>query len=218
MSRKKDQPLSDKEEAFLEHYLQCWNAAEAARRAGYSPESARFTGRDLLTKPHIQKAKEERLLELKAQTDELHVRLTEQARSDIGEFIGDDGSIDLTEAKETGRTRLISEYQVEETTRDMGELGSSTTIKKKIKLYSAQKAQQFLFDRVGDLPEVKKALLELQTALLERKVKELKKKEELLDLLKRKAPKEVYLAVLRLLTEGDEEEGEEAPGGGTRKE
>ena len=36
--------LSKKQRVFVEHFLRCWNAAEAARRAGYSERSARHIG------------------------------------------------------------------------------------------------------------------------------------------------------------------------------
>lgn len=46
--------LSEKQRVFCEHYAACHNAAEAARRAGYSEKTARAQGYDLLTRPHIK--------------------------------------------------------------------------------------------------------------------------------------------------------------------
>ena len=48
--------LSDRQLAFCRAYADGASGAEAARRAGYSPRSARFQARDLLAKPHIREA------------------------------------------------------------------------------------------------------------------------------------------------------------------
>ena len=49
-------PLSDRQLAFCRAYADGASGAEAARRAGYSPRSARYQARDLLAKPHIRQA------------------------------------------------------------------------------------------------------------------------------------------------------------------
>ena len=46
-------PLSEKQIAFCYAYVETNNAAEAARRAGYSERTARSQGQKLLTKPNI---------------------------------------------------------------------------------------------------------------------------------------------------------------------
>jgi len=46
--------LNDRQRRFCERYCVVWNAARAAREAGYAEKSARETGSELLTKPHIQ--------------------------------------------------------------------------------------------------------------------------------------------------------------------
>ena len=48
--------LSDRQLAFCRAYADGSSGAEAARRAGYSPRSARYQARDLLAKPHIREA------------------------------------------------------------------------------------------------------------------------------------------------------------------
>lgn len=45
--------LSPKQRKFCEEYLICKNATEAAIKAGYSENSARFIGSENLTKPNI---------------------------------------------------------------------------------------------------------------------------------------------------------------------
>lgn len=45
--------LNDRQKKFCEYYVSCGNAAEAARKAGYSAYSARHQGFRLLTNEHI---------------------------------------------------------------------------------------------------------------------------------------------------------------------
>lgn len=47
--------LNEKQKAFAEYYAACFNAAEAARKAGYSEKTARAIGQRLLTNVDIQK-------------------------------------------------------------------------------------------------------------------------------------------------------------------
>lgn len=46
--------LTDKQELFAREYLKDLNATQAAIRAGYSAKTAKETGYENLTKPHIQ--------------------------------------------------------------------------------------------------------------------------------------------------------------------
>jgi len=79
--------LRKKQQAFVDEYLKCWNAAEAARRAGYSERTARQQGSRLLTNVDIQAAIQERLDELAMGADEVLVRLAEQARAEYAQYI-----------------------------------------------------------------------------------------------------------------------------------
>jgi phage terminase small subunit len=79
--------LTDKQQVFVEEYLRCWNASEAARRAGYSEKTARQIGEQNLSKLDIQEKIQARIAELKMSADEVLSRLGEQARGDIGDFI-----------------------------------------------------------------------------------------------------------------------------------
>lgn len=49
-----EETLTPKQALFVEHYVSSWNAAEAAREAGYPRKAARNVGYENLTKPHIQ--------------------------------------------------------------------------------------------------------------------------------------------------------------------
>lgn len=53
--------LEPKQRAFVDAYCVTWNAADAARKAGYSAKNAREQGHDNLTKPHIEAAIRERM-------------------------------------------------------------------------------------------------------------------------------------------------------------
>lgn len=45
--------LTPKQKAFADYYIECGNATEAAKQAGYNPKSARQIGTENLSKPSI---------------------------------------------------------------------------------------------------------------------------------------------------------------------
>lgn len=45
--------INERQKAFADYYIECGNAAEAARKAGYSANTARQMGKENLTKPYI---------------------------------------------------------------------------------------------------------------------------------------------------------------------
>lgn len=57
----KTDKLTPKQKAFADYYIQTGNAAEAARKAGYSEKTARFSGAENLTKANIQAYISERM-------------------------------------------------------------------------------------------------------------------------------------------------------------
>jgi phage terminase small subunit len=93
--------LSNKRRAFVEAYLVTWNASEAARRAGYIGR-ANTVGPRLLANVGIQEEIQRRLAELKMGADEVLIRLADQARADIGQFIDEAGRFDWQKIKERG--------------------------------------------------------------------------------------------------------------------
>lgn len=123
--------LTDKQLAFIEHYLTHWNATKAAIDAGYSEKTARTTGSENLTKPDIQAAIQQRLTELKMGADEVLTRLAKHARADMGDFLRiDEDDVTVTwsllklptdengEVDELGaRMRLAMQENVEPTDR-----------------------------------------------------------------------------------------------------
>lgn len=125
---------------FIEHYLDCLNATEAARRAGYAKPMQE--GWRLLRIAEIAQAVEAGLSEKAMGRTEVLTRLAEHARSDMREFIEFD--------ENTGDTRinvspdkplhLIKKLEITKTTRN-GE-GDDFLIDTKIKieLYDAKTA------------------------------------------------------------------------------
>ena len=141
--------LTTKQQAFVEHYLACWNGAEAARLAGYSENTAREQASRLLTNVNVQAEIQARLAELKMSADEVLVRLTDQARATLADFIDiskstvpasnmteaqaklSGWSVNLHKAERRGKLHLIKKLK-------SGQWGPE------IELYDAQAALQLL--------------------------------------------------------------------------
>lgn len=77
--------LKAKMRVFAIEYLACWNAAEAARRAGY--RDAYHTGSRLLRNPHIFAFIEEAIKLRQMGADEVLGRLSDQARGSLRPFV-----------------------------------------------------------------------------------------------------------------------------------
>jgi phage terminase small subunit len=77
--------LTNKQQIFIDEYLKCWNATEAARRAGYQGNTSTLTtiGYENLTKPYIDEAISKRLKESAMSADEVLMRLAMHARGNI---------------------------------------------------------------------------------------------------------------------------------------
>lgn len=78
--------LTNKQRVFIDEYVKCFNASEAARRAGYSEKTAGSIGSENLKKPEIQEAIQERLAEVHMSADEALKLTADIARTDIGVF------------------------------------------------------------------------------------------------------------------------------------
>lgn len=87
--------LTHKQQIFTNEYLQCWNATEAARRAGYAFPNVE--GPKNLVKPSIKKEISRRLDEMKMSADEALLLLANQARGSLGSFlsIGENGDFEI---------------------------------------------------------------------------------------------------------------------------
>lgn len=91
--------LTDKQQIFIDEYLKCFNATEAARRAGYSgtDNTLAVVGHENLRKPNIKEHIDQRLQESAMLADEALMRLARQARGDIGDFAMVESGSDLAE-------------------------------------------------------------------------------------------------------------------------
>lgn len=85
--------LTVKQKAFVVHFIDCLNATEAARRAGYAGDAnvLGVTGHDNLRNPKIAAAVSEAMTERVMGADEAAMRLSEHARGSIGAFIRTNG-------------------------------------------------------------------------------------------------------------------------------
>lgn len=79
--------LTIKQRLFVEHYLSCFNASEAARRAGYSRDTAAVIGSENLRKPNIAAAIQEGFAKRAMPADEVLARLADIARSDARDLL-----------------------------------------------------------------------------------------------------------------------------------
>jgi phage terminase small subunit len=98
--------LSDKQQIFVEEYLSTWNAAEAARRAGYSEKTARSQGQRLLTHVDIAEEIKNRVADRAMSADEVLIRLAEQARADQSKYLMPNG-VDMEALIRDGKGHLV---------------------------------------------------------------------------------------------------------------
>lgn len=161
--------LNDKQRAFVEHYLMCWNATEAARRTGYSGKTANQQGPRLLVNAGIQAAIQERLSTMKMSADEVMVRLADHARGSIESFLDNDDDLNISQARRNGKLHLVRKLRRTQRTDKDG--GTTTTLE--VELYDAQAALahighvlKLFVDRVEQLD-----LSQLSTEQLERLAK-----------------------------------------------
>jgi hypothetical protein len=120
-----------KQDKFVEGFIRHGNASRAAREAGYSPRSAAVIASRNLQRPDIQEQIKSRIEAAKLDTDEIIGTLIGHMRADIGNLLGDDGSLDLVRAIENGSTHLIKKLVIR--TRRIagatGATGGSPTVK-----------------------------------------------------------------------------------------
>ncbi len=81
----KPRKLTRRQQVFIEEYLTCWNASEAARRAGYRGD-ANTVGPRLLADVGIKERINQRADEMSMSANEVLTALSDQGRSDIGAF------------------------------------------------------------------------------------------------------------------------------------
>lgn len=133
--------LSNKQRAFIEHYLQCWNASEAARRAGYSARTASAIGHENLRKPEIISAIQVRLSEMHMGADEALARIADHGRGSLAPFLNANADgYDLTSDRAQAALGNIKKYRIKKrvTTKDDYRVEE---IEQEIELYDALAAK-----------------------------------------------------------------------------
>lgn len=141
--------LNLKQQAFVEYYVMCWNASEAARRAGYSIKTATAIGWENLRKPEIKAAIAARAGEIKATTDEVLLRLAAHSRGSIADVLDDEDELSLNAARDAGKLHLVK--KVKQTTRTDPEGNRTTTFE--VELHDAQAATVQLAKILGQYIE-----------------------------------------------------------------
>jgi phage terminase small subunit len=102
--------LTDKQQAFINEYLQCWNATEAALKAGYSENTARQQASRLLSHVNIAEEIRHRLDEMKMSADEALVGLSDIARGDLSDFLRIQAGlpvVDFNKAHQNSKLHLL---------------------------------------------------------------------------------------------------------------
>ena len=89
--------LSPKQQAFADYYIECGNATEAAKKAGYSQKTARHIGSENLTKPVISEYIATRMAEISkkrvADANEVIEFYTAVMRGQVKDQFGLDASL-----------------------------------------------------------------------------------------------------------------------------
>lgn len=125
--------LTDKQRAFINHYLQCLNATEAAARAGYNGtrESLAVIGSHNLNKVKIRQEIDRRLKKQTMKADEVLFRLNQHAEGlppEVFDVMGTLIGVDFEKIKELGLTHLIKEVSYD------------TNGRPRVKFYDSQNA------------------------------------------------------------------------------
>lgn len=127
-----DEPLTARQQAFVEEYIIDFNATQAAIRAGYAPASADVQGSQLLAKPHIaaavERAKAQRLSRTQMTADTVLHEMSLLANSNLSHYIIDDkGNVQLAEGAPEGAMRAIQSIKKKTTQRFNDKTGELVT-------------------------------------------------------------------------------------------
>lgn len=128
--------LTDKQKAFINAYLQCLNATESARQAGYAgnDKTLAVVGSENLRKPNIRAEIDRVLSEQVMSAQEVIRRQSEIASLDVTDFFDFYGGLPTfnpDKAKERGVLHLVKSFKVSDK-------------EFKIEFYDAQRAQETL--------------------------------------------------------------------------
>ena len=112
-------PLTHKQQLFVEYYLKFLNSVEAAIAAGYTPENARTNAYRLMANEGIKAAIEKRMVERISIIGVDHtlvlIRLVAELKADVADLFNDNGSIkDVHEWPLVWRQGLVAGIEVYE--------------------------------------------------------------------------------------------------------
>ena len=139
-------PVNHKQRAFVAHYLTTLNAAEAARRAGYSGRRGKQTGSELLTRGEVRAAIDAEFAELIPSATESLARIGARACSDMADVAAELGHGELRQAREAGLdTRVIHKLRFHPP-REAGEKPTLAAVE----VYNAQFADEVLLKAAGE--------------------------------------------------------------------
>lgn len=134
--------LTARQEAFVTEFIKCRNATEAARRVGYAFPNKQ--GPRELVKVGVREEIKRLTAENAMDLDEALSLLADTGRADLGEWINDDGEIDIAAMKRAKVTRLIRKVK---RTRQSGVSRSGTAwenVTVEVELHDAKDAQKFI--------------------------------------------------------------------------
>jgi phage terminase small subunit len=138
MTKPNWKPLTRKQLVFVAEYLKCWNASEAARRAGYSATSAHNQGLRMMRNEEIKAAIDAAVEQIQMSANEALIRNSQVGRGDIGDFfklidewtfyplpsseILEYKEVDENEGKEDEEPKIRTSYRVRRVVLDVDKL------------------------------------------------------------------------------------------------
>lgn len=145
----KGRKLTDKQANFVLEYQRDFNATQAAIRAGFSPESAREIGYQLLEKtPHVREVLDrdtkERLQRLGDRADATIEELLRIGHFDIRKLFNSDGSLKPPNQWDDATAAAVAGLQVFEVSEGKGEAQTQIGLIKKLKMLDKVKALELL--------------------------------------------------------------------------
>nr|MCK4930056.1 terminase small subunit [Nanoarchaeota archaeon] len=143
-----DNKLTDKQERFCKEYVISLNAADAARKAGYSKKTAHVTGVQNLSKASIKKRLEQlqkpKLKQLNLTAEMVLKEMSLVAFSNIQDFFGKDGYLKPIQDLTRDQAAALSSLDIEEMYLGKGEARLSIGQAKKMKMWDKLKALNML--------------------------------------------------------------------------
>jgi hypothetical protein len=106
----KRKTLSRRQQAFVNEYIRCWNASEAARRTGSKGKAAWQQAWRMSRNVEVQAAISERIQQAALAANEVLARLAAQARGDLPTSVHDTPRGEVTEYDTLGALIQIGRH------------------------------------------------------------------------------------------------------------